>query len=146
MVFEHRFRVRASVEEVAEFHSGSASMAAITPPPIIIRVHSAPETLASGDRMDFTLWAGPVPIRWIACIEDASPQGFTDRQVTGPFGSWIHRHSFERVDDATTEVVDRVEARYKKGLWWGLVGRLMWVGMPALFAYRASKTRKLLET
>lgn len=145
MKFEHRFRVRASVEEVAAFHSSSASMGAITPPPIIVRVHAAPPQLKSGDQMDFTLWAGPVPIRWVACIEDVSPYGFTDRQLRGPFGAWAHRHEFVRVDDATTDVVDRVEATYKNHLWWGLVGRLMWVGMPTLFAFRANKTRKLLE-
>lgn len=145
MRFEHRFRVRASAEEVAAFHSSSASMGAITPPPIIVRVHAAPEKLTSGDQMDFTLWAGPVPIRWVACIEDASPRGFTDRQLSGPFGSWIHRHEFVRVDEVTTDVVDRIEATYKKHLWWGLVGRLMWFGMPMLFAFRGKRTRALLE-
>lgn len=120
-------------------------MGAITPPPIIVRVRTAPEKLASGDRMDFTLWAGPVPIRWVAAIEDVSPTGFTDRQLSGPFGSWTHRHGFERVDDAATDVVDRIEATYKKHPFWGLVGRLMWAGMPFLFGYRANKTRKLLE-
>ncbi|MCU0510878.1 MAG: hypothetical protein MUC34_21480 [Anaerolineae bacterium] len=80
-------------------------MGAITPPPIIVRVHSAPQKLTS----------------------------------------WAHRHEFVRVDDATTEVVDRVEATHKKHLWWGLVSRLMWAGMPTLFAFRANKTRKLLE-
>ena len=146
MRFERRFRVRAPVDAVAAFHSDPASMGAITPPPIIVRVRSAPPRLASGDRMDFTLWAGPVPIRWVAGIEDASRAGFTDRQLSGPFAAWTHRHAFERVDDGVTEVVDRVEAAYRAGAWWGLVGRLMWVGMPALFAYRARRTRRLLET
>jgi ligand-binding SRPBCC domain-containing protein len=145
MEFEHRFRVQASVEEVSDFHSGSRSMAAITPPPIIVRVHSAPENLKNGDQMDFTLWAGPVPIRWMACIEDASVRGFTDRQLSGPFGTWAHRHEFVRVDENTTEVVDRIQATYKKHLWWGLVGRLMWLGMPVLFAFRGMRTRALLE-
>jgi ligand-binding SRPBCC domain-containing protein len=120
-------------------------MAAITPPPMIVRVHSAPAELKSGDRMDFTLWAGPVPIRWVACIEDASEWGFTDRQLRGPFGSWAHRHAFERVDDRTTEVVDRIEASHSKHLFWGLVTRLMWLGMPLLFAFRARRTRAILE-
>jgi ligand-binding SRPBCC domain-containing protein len=145
MKFEHRFRVRAPVEKVVEFHSSSASMGAITPPPMIVVVHSAPQTLKSGDRMDFTLWAGPVPIRWVAAIEDASPAGFTDRQVRGPFASWTHRHSFERVDDRTTDVVDRVEAIAQSHLIWGLIGRLMWAGMPVLFAFRGRRTRALLE-
>jgi ligand-binding SRPBCC domain-containing protein len=145
MNFEHRFRVRASAEEVAAFHSNSKSMGSITPPPIVVRVHSAPQELKSGDQMDFTLWAGPVPIRWVACIEDASARGFTDRQLYGPFGTWAHWHEFVRIDDQTTDVVDRIEATYKKHLWWGLIGRLMWLGMPALFGFRAQRTRKLLE-
>jgi hypothetical protein len=31
-------------------------MAAITPPPIIVKVHHAPPVLADGDEMDFTMW------------------------------------------------------------------------------------------
>jgi len=65
--------------------------------------------------------------------------------VRGPFASWTHRHSFERVDDRATDVVDSVEATPKKHLFWGLVGRLMWAGMPILFAFRGRRTRGLLE-
>lgn len=146
MRFEHRFSVRASVEAVAEFHGRPASMADITPPPLIVRVQSAPAALKSGDQMDFTLWAGPLPIRWSACIEDASVHGFTDRQLSGPFASWAHRHTFERVDDRTTDVVDRVEATFSRQPLWAVVGRLMWLGMPLLFAFRARRTRALLQS
>jgi ligand-binding SRPBCC domain-containing protein len=146
VVFEQRFRVKAAVENVAEFHSRPASMAAITPSPVIVRVHSAPNRLASGEQMAFTLWAGPVPIRWTARIEDMTAHGFTDRQLSGPFGSWVHRHGFERVDDHTTDVMDRVEATYKQHPFWGLVGRLMWAGMPLLFSFRARRTRAILES
>ena len=41
MNYYHRFRVRASLARVAEFHSHAASMPAITPPPIIVQVHHA---------------------------------------------------------------------------------------------------------
>jgi ligand-binding SRPBCC domain-containing protein len=95
--------------------------------------------------MDFTMWAGPVPVRWVARIEDVSPEGFTDRQVKGPFTRWQHRHSFVALDERTTEVVDVVEAEVKKHPWWGPIGASMWAGLPALFAYRARKTRELLE-
>ena len=111
MIFMHRFRVKAAVEDVAEFHRGSASMAAITPPPIIVRVHSAPDKLKSGDRMDFTLWAGPIPVRWTACIEDASEEGFTDRQLSGPSGSWVHRHGVRGIGDDLWLVGDSIFPR-----------------------------------
>jgi ligand-binding SRPBCC domain-containing protein len=145
MKYRHTFRVKAPLAAVAEFHSRSASMPAITPPPMIVRVHAAPAQLASDDVMDFTLWAGPVPLRWVAQIEDASETGFTDRQVRGPFAQWTHRHTFVRMADDTTDVVDQVEAELKRHLFWGPIGLLMWIGMPALFAYRGWKTRRILE-
>jgi ligand-binding SRPBCC domain-containing protein len=145
MKYRHIFRVKAPLAAVAEFHSRSASMPAITPPPMIVRVHDAPARLTSGDEMDFTLWAGPVPLRWVAGIEDASETGFTDRQVRGPFAHWVHRHSFERVTDDITDVNDQVEAELKRHLLWGAAGLLMWIGMPVLFAFRGWKTKRILE-
>jgi len=145
MRFEHRFRVKASLAEVADFHSRSSNMPKLSPPPLIVRMRRAPELLAAGDEMEFTLWAGPIPIRWIARIEDASPSGFVDRQEVGPFASWRHRHVFARVTDDTTEVLDQVEASLRRHWWWGPVGLAMWVGLPLLFAYRGWKTRQLLE-
>ena len=145
MRFAHRFRVNAPLAAVAEFHSRSASVPAITPPPMIVRVHVAPEEMTSGDEMDFTLWAGPIPVRWVARIEDASLNGFTDRQLRGPFAAWAHHHSVVRVNDRTTDVVDEVKAELKRHPFWGPAGALMWIGMPGLFAYRGWKTRRILE-
>ena len=144
MKYHHRFQIAAPLARVAEFHRRSGSMAAITPPPLIVRVQRAPATLGSGDEMAFTLWAGPLPLRWVARIEEVSPEGFTDRQVQGPFAAWEHRHRFERISAAETAVVDEVTAELKRHLFWGLIGGLMWVGMPLLFAYRGWRTRRLL--
>ena len=54
MIYRHQFRVNASLARVAEFHSRSASMAAITPPPIIARLHNAPPS--GWGRCPFTGW------------------------------------------------------------------------------------------
>src|SRR5512147_2907196 len=104
MKYQHRFQVRAPMAVIADFHAQSPSTGAITPPPIAVTVHRAPVRLADGDEMDFTLWLGPLPVHWIAQIEDAGPAGFTDRQVRGPFAKWIHCHRFVVVDESVTEV------------------------------------------
>ena len=83
MNYQSRFRVNAPVQAVADFHSRSSAMAAITPPPILVQVHKAPEHLAEGDEMDFTLWLGPLPIHWVARFEDVTFTSFVDRQVAG---------------------------------------------------------------
>lgn len=145
MKFTHRFTVKAPLARVAEFHRASASMAAITPPPIRVRIHAAPEFLAANDVMDFTLWAGPIPIRWVAQIEASGTSGFTDRQLRGPFACWVHHHRFSAVNDTTTEVIDEIEARIQRHPLWAVVGSLMWLGMPVLFALRGRRTQRLLE-
>lgn len=58
MNYHHCFRVPVSIEQVAEFHRRSASMAAITPPPIVAKVQRAPAVLADGDEMAFSTWLG----------------------------------------------------------------------------------------
>jgi hypothetical protein len=145
MKYEHRFQVKAPIEAVADFHSQAASLAAITPPPFGITVRHAPARLGEGDTIDFKMGAGPAGIRWVARIEDVSPDGFTDRQLRGPFARWRHRHNFVALDASTTEVIDVVEAELRVHVWWGPVGASMWAGLPALFAYRARQTQRLLE-
>ncbi len=144
MKYKHRFQVKAPLAEVADFHSQSASMGDITPPPAVVKVHEAPARLGDGDEMDFTIWLGPLPVRWKARIEDVSPTGFVDRQLEGPFRRWTHRHSFKPVDEKTTEVVDEIEFKLAKHPVRGVMGLGMTLSLPLLFAYRGWKTRRLL--
>lgn len=145
MNYRHRFQVRASLDQVSKFHSQAASMPAITPPPLAVRLHHAPAELNEGDQMDFSLGVGPISVRWVAQIESVSPNGFTDRQVQGPFQEWVHRHNFVKVDAQTTEVVDEISLRLRSHPWWWLVGLGMWLGLPVLFAFRAYKTKRMLQ-
>jgi ligand-binding SRPBCC domain-containing protein len=145
MKYRHIFQVEAPLAEVAGFHTSASSLKAITPPLIPMQLYRAPERMGEGDEMEFTMWMGPLPVRWAARVEDVSPTGFLDRQVSGPFAAWAHRHTFVGVDEGRTEVVDEVEAKLRPHLLWGAVGLAMWIGLPLLFAFRAWKTRRLLE-
>lgn len=145
MKFQHEFIIKAPIQMVVDFHKKSASMGDITPPPIRVIFQCAPEELAEGDEIEFTLWMGPVPVRWLARIEEASPAGFTDRQLSGPFREWVHRHTFIQMSENRTKIVDQVQARLDSHPFTGISGMLMWLGMPILFSYRAWKTRRLLE-
>jgi ligand-binding SRPBCC domain-containing protein len=145
MRYRHTFRIRANLAKVADFHAAAASLKAITPPIIPLQLHHAPERMGIGDEIAFTIWMGSLPVRWEARVEDVSLAGFLDRQVRGPFAYWSHHHRFLAVDEGQTEVVDEVEARLKPHFLWGAVGLAMWTGLPLLFAFRAWKTRRLLE-
>jgi ligand-binding SRPBCC domain-containing protein len=95
--------------------------------------------------MDFTMWLGPLPMRWLARIEAVSDAGFTDRQLRGPFTEWIHRHIFRAVDKNTTDVMDEITFRLRLHPLWWLVGLGMWFGLPVPFAFRAWKTKRMLS-
>ncbi|MCB0063262.1 MAG: hypothetical protein KDE19_14170 [Caldilineaceae bacterium] len=145
MHYHHRFEVKAPLQDVVAFHQRSASMAAITPPPIIVRMQSTPDILTAGDEMRFTLWLGPLPIHWQARIEDIDGIGFLDRQLSGPFTQWEHRHIFESVDEQTTAVIDEVTVTLSRHWFWRFVGLGMWLNLPILFAFRGWKTKRILE-
>lgn len=145
MKFKHTFTVKAPLSAVAAFHRQSRSMGAITPPPAIVRLHRAPQELGEGDEMEFAIWMGPLPIGWKARIEQVSAYGFTDRQLKGPFREWVHRHAFHPSDSHTTEIRDEIEGRLRLHPLWGLVGLGIWLSLPLMFAYRAWKTRRLLQ-
>jgi ligand-binding SRPBCC domain-containing protein len=145
MKYRHQFKVNAPLNKVAQFHSQSQSMVDITPPPLKVQVHQAPVQLAEGDEMDFTMQAGPMSIHWLARIEHVGPNGFTDRQLSGPFRHWLHRHKFEPINPTTTAVIDEIEFSLRSHLWWGVVGLGMALTLPILFAYRSKRTRQLLN-
>ncbi len=144
-MYRHRFRTRAALDAVAAFHRRSTSMAAITPPPVRVDMGAVPAELGEGDEMAFTLRLGPLAIPWTARIEDVGPDGFTDRQVAGPFARWVHVHRFVARADGSVEVLDEVDARLSRRPWWFLVGLGMKLSLPGLFAYRAWKSRRILE-
>jgi ligand-binding SRPBCC domain-containing protein len=144
--YRHRFRVAARRGRVAAFHRRPESLRAITPPLLPMRWRGEPPPLlADGAEMEFVLWAGPLPVAWRARIEGMSEEGFDDRQLAGPFRSWLHRHRFQEDGPEATWVVDEIEARLEPHPLWAPVGLAMWLGLPLLFAYRGWKTRRLLE-
>jgi ligand-binding SRPBCC domain-containing protein len=144
MEYHHKFSVTASLQAVVDFHAAASSMAAITPPPVIVRIHQAPVRLKDGDEMVFTLWLGPLPIHWHARIENITGNSFDDRQISGPFAVWVHRHTFIKRDDGQIEVQDDIHYQLKRNPLWFLVGLAMSLNLPLLFAYRAWKTRRIL--
>ena len=145
MIYKHRYKVKAPLSKVIEFHSLASSMMTITPPPMRGKIFDAPHQIAPGDQIAFRMWLGPIPIYWKAMIEETSNSGFVDHQLEGPFQEWRHRHDFIELGDQMTEVYDEVHASLRPHLIWGLLGLVMWLGLPVLFAYRSWKTRSLLE-
>jgi ligand-binding SRPBCC domain-containing protein len=145
-VFESSFRVDAPLARVAEFHRSPAALRKLSPPPIFVQFHRL-EPLAEGSLADFTLWFGPLPVRWRARHHSVDPlRGFTDRQESGPLAAWEHTHRFEWQSAGSTRVTDRVEYRHHPGRR-GMLTRLLFARpfLAFLFRYRAWATRRAVR-
>jgi ligand-binding SRPBCC domain-containing protein len=144
MIFRHSFRVLAPLASVAAFHRRPEALAELTPL-LRVQLDRAPGVAEDGDELAFRIWIGPWPLRWRARIEGLTSTGFIDRQLSGPFRLWVHRHTFVPLDAETTAIRDEVRAVLRRHPIWGPLGLGMWLSLPCLFAFRAWKTRRLLE-
>ncbi len=142
--FDYSFEVAAPVEAVSGFHKDTSVLKKLTPPPIIAQIHNF-EPLGEGSKADFTLWFGPVPVRWQAVHSDVTLNGFTDTQLKGPLKQWQHQHRFSAIDEETTVVTEHIEYEHDSGLR-GLWSRLLFskVGLYMLFTARKIITRRSL--
>lgn len=142
--FTHRFQVKSSLERVTAFHLDTRALKQLTPPPLFVTFNQV-QPLGEGSVADFNMWFGPFPIRWVASHSQVGSTGFTDTQVVGPFQQWVHRHSFEAIDEHTTEIVDKIQAQVSTHPFWRIISQFMWLNLPVLFAYRAWRTKRALE-
>ena len=146
MTFEYNFVIRAPLAAVAAFHHDTRALKRLTPPPILIQMHKI-EPLARNSVAEFTLWFGPLPVRWAAVHANVDPlRGFTDVQASGPMKYWKHIHTFTAESNRVTRVGEHIEYEHHRG-WRGLLSRLLFArpALGALFTYRKLATRKSLE-
>ena len=144
--FQRQFDVQAPIEKVVEFHQDARALRRLTPPPVIVQFHMV-QPLREGSVVDFTLWLGPIPVRWVAVHRDIHPvNGFTDSMMRVPFEAWVHTHHFEVLDSNQTRVIDIIEALPGPHPFWGTISKILWKSLPVLFAYRRWRTRRALES
>ncbi|MBK8135293.1 MAG: hypothetical protein KA401_02030 [Anaerolineae bacterium] len=144
-VFEKRSEFKTTASQLEAFHQDPTALRKLTPPPIIVQVHSDHrQSLTEGDLI-FTLWFGFLPVRWHARHEAAASAGFADIQISGPMSFWRHEHLFEATESGAA-LIDRVTYAHKSGFA-GLMTKLMFDGLPLrfLFFYRHMRTRQAVE-
>lgn len=143
--FNYRFTVPASLEAVREFHRDTSALKRLTPPPTIVQLRDI-EPLGEGSVSRFTLWVGPLPLKWTATHRDVSDRGFTDVQTSGPAQRWEHTHTFTPLTPESTEISEHVEYEHRSGLW-GLVTRILFArpNLYLMFSYRKLATRWYLR-
>ena len=141
-----RYQVLAPLDAVSNFHFDPRAMAHLTPPPVIVQIHST-EPLAENSRTTFTLWFGPLPVKWRARHVRVSREGgFTDLQEHGPFLRWEHTHAWRADGPDSTEMVEIIHYQHKSGIQ-GWFTRLLFapIMLRLMFAYRRGVITRICE-
>jgi ligand-binding SRPBCC domain-containing protein len=144
-VFDYRFTVNASLQAVRDFHADTSALKRLTPPPTIVQLHEI-EPLGEGSVSRFTLWVGPLPLRWKAVHRGVSEHGFTDVQASGPAHKWEHTHTFIPATQEITEIREHIDYEHKQAFW-GLITRILFArpNLYLMFAFRKYATRWYLR-
>ena len=117
---------RRPARRVFAFHESPGALQRLTPPWEKVEVESGGESIRVGSRVVLVTRLGPIPLRWVAeHTEYDPPHLFADRQVSGPFARWHHRHEF--LDDGQGGTILRDVVDYEPPL--GALGRLFGGGL-----------------
>lgn len=147
MQFIKESHIAAPPERVFAFHEGPGALERLTPPWERVVVESGGDSIRPGSRVTLRTSLGPIRLRWVAeHTEYDPPRLFADRQLSGPFAMWYHRHRM--IDDGRGGTLLRDEVDYRLplgalGRWLG--GRMVRRKLVLLFDYRHEVTRRVVE-
>jgi ligand-binding SRPBCC domain-containing protein len=134
-------------EKLFGFFGDARNLEQITPPFLNFRVlaMSTPD-VRRGTVIRYRLKLHGIPLRWRTVIDRwEPPAGFTDRQASGPFATWVHEHEFIP-ENGGTLLVDRVRFRAR---FHGLLNSvfLAWIlrDLKRIFTYRQLAITRLLD-
>lgn len=116
-VLESEQRVPRPLPEVFEFFSHPGNLERITPSWLRFSlVGGEPEQMVVGTLIAYKLRIRGVAVGWITRIDAVEPDRmFVDRQLSGPYRMWVHRHEFEADGDGTI-IRDRIHYQLPLGL------------------------------
>ena len=111
-VLEREQLLGTGIDQAWTFFSDPRNLSRITPDGVGFRIHDMDllEPMHEGQLIRYTV--SPVlgiPMRWVTRIGSVQePHLFEDIQLRGPYASWRHVHTFERIDGGV-RMRDRVE-------------------------------------
>jgi ligand-binding SRPBCC domain-containing protein len=134
--------IKAPVETVFRFHEQEDALHLLSPAFPSVRVIRKHGGLEPGSSVELRIG----PFRWFA-LHSAFEKNhlFEDRQISGPFAEWIHRHEFQPVGNLT-RLTDRIFYQLPGGTWVNrLFGWTVQFGLIQMFRRRHRATKFFCE-
>jgi ligand-binding SRPBCC domain-containing protein len=135
--------VHAPLAQAFGFFADATNLERLTPSWLRFSIRTAmPVVMGAGLELEYRIHLYGLPIQWVSVIEVWEPRRmFIDRQLTGPFLWWRHRHRFEAVGEST-RVIDDVEYR-PRAAW--MTGRIVKRDVERIFEYREAALQRIFR-
>ncbi len=96
------------------WHQSPDALKTLIPPWEHVTIQQPPASLGNNDIAILVMHIGPLKLKWVARHHDFIDRGdaggeFTDDQVSGPFASWIHRHSVRAISPGRCVLEDHIK-------------------------------------
>lgn len=131
-----------------DWHANAGALERLTPPwqrVTIAERHRGADhpRIGNGAIARLMVGLGPLNMPWVAeHFDHDPPHGFSDRQLSGPFGSWMHRHEFSNEGNGLSRLDDRIRYEAPAGFLGSvLLGGKLAADLDRLFWFRHERTR-----
>ncbi len=134
--------IAAPVATVFSFHERADALLLLSPAFPPVRMLQKTGGIEAGSRMELKIG----PFHWVA-LHSAFEKNrfFEDRQISGPFAKWVHRHEFESWGNST-RMTDRIDYQLPGGPWVNhLFGWAVQLGLRPMFRHRHRTTKRYCE-
>jgi ligand-binding SRPBCC domain-containing protein len=131
--------------KVFTFFENAENLQTLTPPWLDFTILTPlPIEMGLSTQIDYKLKLYGIPFLWKTEITLwEPPHSFVDRQIKGPYQSWIHTHTFEELNNGTL-MTDRVEYSLFGGFLSKVVNiMLVKNNVEKIFAYRKEQILKI---
>ncbi len=144
--FIKRSVIQAPVDEVFKWHARPGALERLSPPWDPIEVITKSAGIGRGAMAVLALKAGPLPVKlkWVA-EHTAYEENrlFQDRQIKGPFASWIHTHRFSSSEAGTSCLEDQIDYALPLEPWSAFLGHAYFQKkLGRIFAYRHATLKR----
>ena len=121
-------KISKNILEVFEFFSRPENLATITPP-----------------KMNFNILG--FPVRWRTLITKYDPPNiFVDQQLKGPYSLWHHTHTFKKINEKETLILDVVVYSIPFSFIGSLVHSVyIKKDLDKIFSFRAEKIKEIFN-